>query len=62
MVLAEKPEVIVDEEHLLASYDTIYLMQYASVEQAMNAYVYYAAHASAVEPDMPPIPESSSVT
>ena len=46
MVLAEKPEVIVDEEHLLASYDTIYLMQYASVEQAMNAYVYYAAHVS----------------
>lgn len=51
VVLAENPDVIIDPEHVLAQYDTIYLMQYNSPEQAMNAYVYYEDHALAVEPD-----------
>lgn len=52
VVLTDSKDVIVDPEHLIAVYDTIYLLQYSSVKQAMNAYVYYTGHASAVEPDM----------
>ena len=51
VVLAEKADDIIDTEHLIANYDNIYLLQYASVEQAMNAYLYYKDHVQAVEPD-----------
>lgn len=52
VVLADDESVIVDKEHLIGSYDSLYLLQYQSFEQAMNAYVYYQTHAVAVEPDM----------
>lgn len=52
VVLTGDESVILDKEHLIASYDSLYLLQYKSVEQAMNAYVYYQTHAEAVEPDM----------
>lgn len=51
VVLAESEDTIVDTEHLIASYQDIYLLQYSSAEQAMNAYVYYTEYADAVEPD-----------
>ena len=51
IVLAEDPSVIIDPEDVIGQYDTIYLLQYTSVQQAMNAYVYYAGVADAVEPD-----------
>ena len=52
VVLTSDENVIVDKEHLIGSYDNLYLLQYKSAEQAMNAYVYYQTHADAVEPDM----------
>lgn len=52
VVLTSDENVIVDKEHLIGSYDNLYLLQYKSSEQAMNAYVYYQTHAVAVEPDM----------
>lgn len=51
VVLASNPDTMIDPEHVIANYDKIYLLQYGSVEQAMNAYVYYMANADAVEPD-----------
>ena len=52
VVLADAAEDIIDQEHVIGTYGNIYLLQYKSVEQAMNAYIYYQTHASAVEPDV----------
>ena len=51
VVLADSADTVIDPEHVIAEYGDIYLLQYNSVEQAMNAYVYYAENAAAVEPD-----------
>lgn len=51
VILAESEEDILDPEHIQTQYGEIYVMQYDSVQQAMNAYVYYQANALAVEPD-----------
>ena len=51
IVLADSPEAIIDPEHLVGNYGSIYLLQYKTPEQAMNAYMYYLANAQAVEPD-----------
>ena len=51
VVLADSADTVIDPEHMIANYGDIYLLQYNSVEQAMNAYVYYAENAAAVEPD-----------
>ena len=51
IVLADSPETIIDSEHLVGNYGSIYLLQYKTPEQAMNAYMYYLANAQAVEPD-----------
>ena len=51
VVLASDPEVVIDPEHLIAHYGEIYLLQYRSVKQTMNAYVYYSQKADAAEPD-----------
>ena len=51
IVLADDKNIIIDTEHLIGSYDNLYLLQYQSAKQAMNAYVYYQSHATAVEPD-----------
>ena len=51
VVMTEDEAVIIDKEHLVGSYGNLYLLQYGSVDQAMNAYMYYLAHAEAVEPD-----------
>ena len=52
VVLADAAEDIIDQEHVIGTYGNIYLLQYKSIEQAMNAYIYYQTHASAVEPDV----------
>ena len=52
VVLTDAAEDIIDQEHVIGTYGNIYLLQYKSVEQAMNAYIYYQTHASAVEPDV----------
>lgn len=51
VVLASDSSTVVDTEHMIGQYDNIYLLQYSSVEQTMNAYVYYLDKAEAVEPD-----------
>lgn len=51
LVLAAEETIIVDPEHLIGAYDGIYLLEYDTVEQSMNAYLHYLEHAEAVEPD-----------
>ena len=51
IILSDDSNDIIDPEHIIGNYDNIYLMQYKSVEQAMNAYAYYEVNADAVEPD-----------
>ena len=51
VVLLSAEEEVADPEHVIAQYDSIYLLQYGSVEQSMNAYIYYQSHSNAVEPD-----------
>lgn len=51
IVLADSQDTIIDPEHIIGNYDNIYLLQYRTPAQAMNAYVYYMEHADAVEPD-----------
>ena len=51
IVMADDASVIVDPEHQVGNYENLYLLQYDSPEQAINAYLYYLAHAEAVEPD-----------
>lgn len=52
VVMTANPDVVIDPEHVLANYDSIYLLQYSSVEQSMRAYRYYTDTAIAAEPDM----------
>ena len=52
IILSDDSNAIIDPEHIIGNYDNIYLMQYKSVEQAMNAYAYYEVNAEAVEPDV----------
>lgn len=51
VVLTSNPDAILDQANVIANYDSIYLLQYESVQQAMNAYMYYQTVAEAVEPD-----------
>ena len=51
IVLSSDSSTVVDREHLIGTYDNIYLLQYKTTEQTMNAYAYYQKHAEAVEPD-----------
>ena len=62
VVLASDRDMILDPEHLIGEYDNIYLLQYTSVEQAMNAYVYYLGNAEAVEPDTAVVAASDEPT
>lgn len=53
IVMADNKDIITDtdREYLIGEYDNLYLLQYETAEDALNAYVYYLSHASAVEPD-----------
>lgn len=55
-------DIIIDAEHLIGNYDNIYLLQYKTPQQAMNAYVYYLKKAAAVEPDVDIIAASQENT
>ncbi|MDO4322394.1 MAG: SpaA isopeptide-forming pilin-related protein [Lachnospiraceae bacterium] len=51
IVMVSGEDRVVDPEHVIADYGNIYLLQYHSTEQSMNAYMYYKENADAVEPD-----------
>ncbi len=48
IILSDDSNAIIDPEASIGNYDNIYLMQYKSVEQAMNAYAYYEVNAKVV--------------
>ena len=51
IVLANKDSDVIDAEHVIGQYGSLYVLQYSTEQQAMNAYTYYTSHAKAVEPD-----------
>ena len=51
IVMTDAESGIVDKEHLIGAYGSIYLLQYKDAAQTMNAYMYYKENAEAVEPD-----------
>jgi len=51
VVLCDKDDLIIDKEDVIGKYDNLFLLQYSSVEQAMNAYVYYTKLGLTAEPD-----------
>lgn len=51
IVMTDAESGIVDKEHMIGAYGSIYLLQYKDAAQAMNAYMYYKENAEAVEPD-----------
>ena len=51
IIITDDEDEIIDSEHMIGHYDNIYLMQYKSIEQTMNAYAYYEENVNAVEPD-----------
>ena len=51
IIITDDEDEIIDSEHMIGHYDNIYLMQYKSIEQTMNAYAYYERNVNAVEPD-----------
>lgn len=61
VLLSDSDTTIIDPEHVIGNYDDIYLMQYRTPAQAMNAYVYYLEKANAVEPDVKVSTASESI-
>lgn len=52
MVLADDPSVFVGKNNVIGQYGNLYLMQFDTVEAAMQAYDYYKDIVTAVEPDV----------
>lgn len=52
MVLADDPSVFVGKDNVIGQYGNLYLMQFDTVEAAMQAYGYYKDIVTAVEPDV----------
>lgn len=52
IVMDSDNDVIIDKENIAAQYQDLYLMQYESIEQTMQAYIYYREASDAVEPDV----------
>lgn len=52
VVLADDVEVITNDSDVIGQYGNVYLLQFTSIQQAMNAYVYYKDKVTAVEPDV----------
>lgn len=52
MVLADDPSVFVGKNNVIGQYGNLYLMQFDTVEAAMQAYGYYKDIVTAVEPDI----------
>lgn len=53
VVLTDDASVIRADDTVLGQYDNIYLLEYASVDETMDAYTYYKDLVTAVEPDAP---------
>lgn len=53
VLLTEDKSVIPNESDILSQYDNIYLLQFTSIQQTMNAYTYFKGLSLSVEPDMP---------
>lgn len=53
VVLADDASVIRTGDTVLGQYDNIYLLEYGSVDETMDAYTYYKDLVTAVEPDAP---------
>lgn len=53
MVLSDDPSVFEGKNNVIGQYGSLYLMQFDSVEAAMQAYDYYKDIVTAVEPDVP---------
>lgn len=52
VVLADDASVITNDSDVIGQYGNVYLLQFTSIQQAMNAYTYYKDKVTAVEPDM----------
>ena len=52
LIVIAAEDAIIDKENIMSSYNGLYLMQYLTVEQAKNAYVYYSTHAEHVSVDI----------
>lgn len=52
MVLSDDPSVFVGKNNVIGQYGNLYLMQFDTVEAAMQAYDYYKDIVTAVEPDI----------
>ena len=53
VVLTDDASVIRDNDTVLGQYDNIYLLEYGSIDETMDAYSYYKDLVTAVEPDAP---------
>ena len=51
VVLADDASVIVDDSDIIGRYENVYLLQFSSIQQTVNAYAYYKDKVTAVEPD-----------
>lgn len=51
VVLADDASVIANDSDVIGQYGNVYLLQFTSIQQAMNAYTYYRDKVTAVEPD-----------
>ena len=51
IVLADDTSVLADDSDIIGQYENVYLLQFSSIQQAMEAYVYYKDKVTAVEPD-----------
>lgn len=53
VLFTEDESVIPNESDILSQHDNIYLLQFTSIQQTMNAYAYFKRLSLPVEPDMP---------
>lgn len=51
VVLADDASVIANDSDVIGQYGNVYLLQFTSIQQTMNAYTYYKDKVQAVEPD-----------
>lgn len=51
LVMLKDENQILESDHVIGSYEDIYLIEYETVKKCMAAYVYYTGVADAVEPD-----------
>ena len=52
VLMTDDPEVISNDSDVIGVYENIYLLQFTSIQQTMNAYAYYKDKVLAVEPDV----------